>query len=263
MMKPDHQDPNALDNTKLWKKFCFYKFIMNSYYGKVATEMRSQGTTYSPCVVNWEILNNMGCGEEIDEMLRIKLCEAGTNEEIFTSVFNKVCVDDELQTKKIIKFRLCGRAHSLTLLEFARRLGLYHAEELDEEGFDVYFQEARWMKRKGAGTQRESMICCGQFITKTARKARLLSDEVLRNLSTLIYYRALDTTTLRELIDSEGRLIPEAPQPDRYAGVFEYMVGVYNVPMQGAYNPPRYDQQQYGQYYQQYPPQEQKPDDDE
>ncbi|GKD12317.1 hypothetical protein Tco_1196724, partial [Tanacetum coccineum] len=29
-----------------------------------------------------------------------------------------------------------GRAQSLTLLVFARRLGLYHAEELDEEGLD-------------------------------------------------------------------------------------------------------------------------------
>ncbi|GKB95991.1 hypothetical protein Tco_0982128, partial [Tanacetum coccineum] len=28
-----------------------------------------------------------------------------------------------------------------------------------------------------------------------------------------IYYRALDTTTLRELIDSEGKLIPEVPEP--------------------------------------------------
>ncbi|GJS59052.1 hypothetical protein Tco_0653836 [Tanacetum coccineum] len=46
-----------------------------------------------------------------------------------------------------------------------------------------------------------------------ARKARVLIDVVLRSLSTLIYCRDLDTTTLRELIDSEGRLIPEDPQP--------------------------------------------------
>nr|GEW11275.1 hypothetical protein [Tanacetum cinerariifolium] len=199
-------------------------------------------------------------GKEIDGMLMIKLCETGTNEEIFTSVawirgfnineliyselchefystyeFDEVCGDDELKTKKIIKFTLGGRAHSLTLLEFAQRLGLYHLEELDEEGFDVYFQEtlfeditqndhlwlvlednwiAMWMKRKGVGTQKESMISCGQFIMKLARKARVLSDDVLRSLSALIYCRDLDTTTLRELIDSEGRLIPEAPQPD-------------------------------------------------
>ncbi|GJU93418.1 hypothetical protein Tco_1318174 [Tanacetum coccineum] len=41
MMKLDHQDPNALDNTKPWKRYCFHKFIKNSYYEKVATEMRS------------------------------------------------------------------------------------------------------------------------------------------------------------------------------------------------------------------------------
>nr|GEZ67121.1 hypothetical protein [Tanacetum cinerariifolium] len=59
-----------------------------------------------------------------------------------TYKFDKVCADDELKTKKIIKFRLGGRAYSLTLLEFARRLGLYQEAELDEEGFNVYFEGA-------------------------------------------------------------------------------------------------------------------------
>ncbi|GJW62265.1 putative reverse transcriptase, RNA-dependent DNA polymerase [Tanacetum coccineum] len=57
-----------------------------------------------------------------------------------TYKFDKVCAEDELQTKKIIKFRLGGRAHNLTLLEFVRRLGLYHADELEEDGFNVYFE---------------------------------------------------------------------------------------------------------------------------
>ncbi|GKE57470.1 hypothetical protein Tco_1496655 [Tanacetum coccineum] len=232
---------------------------------------------------------------EINDMLRIRLREAGSNEEIFTSVswirsfninepiyaelchefystyeFDEVCADDELQTKKIIKFRLSGRAHSLTLLEFARRLGLYQAVELDEEGFNVYFEGGlrsdehfnaqeywlsisqeenlglsrshtstirnpilrilsmfdarhqngyanvawlitRWMKRKGAGTQKESQICYGQFISKIARKCRVLTEDVVRSLSALIYYRDLDTITLRDLIDSKGKLIPEDP----------------------------------------------------
>ncbi|GJR70536.1 hypothetical protein Tco_0016601 [Tanacetum coccineum] len=194
------------------------------------------------------------------------------------------------------------------------------SEEINEEGFDVYFQgglrsdehfNAReyllsisreenlslsrshastiWkpilrMKRKGAGSQKESMICGGQFITIIAKKKNLLFDDVLNSLSALIYCRALDTTTLRELIDSEGRLIPEVLKPcvpraaiprpprasmqdlyermgsmeirlgaiermsyrksyhwDRYHGVFEHMAGVYDVSLQGAYNPPRYD----------------------
>ncbi|GKE37927.1 hypothetical protein Tco_1461332, partial [Tanacetum coccineum] len=65
---------------------------------------------------------------------------------------------------------------------------------------------------KRDGTQKESQICCGQFITKIAIKARVLKDDVIRNMSALIYCKDLDTTTLRELIDSEGRLIPEDPQ---------------------------------------------------
>ncbi|GJS29226.1 hypothetical protein Tco_0489846 [Tanacetum coccineum] len=128
MMRPDHHDPNALDNMKPWKK--------------------------------------IDCDGEIDDMLRIRLREARSDEEIFTLVawiraFNinepiyaelcyefystyeldEVYADDELQTKKIIKFRLGGRAQSLTLLEFARRLGLYQAVQLEEEGFIVYFKE--------------------------------------------------------------------------------------------------------------------------
>ncbi|GKA74275.1 hypothetical protein Tco_0780577 [Tanacetum coccineum] len=72
---------------------------------------------------------------------------------------------------------------------------------------------AKWLKRKGVGFQRESMICCGQFITMMARKMSLLTDEVLDGLSALIYYRSLDATTLRELIDSNERLIAEDPTP--------------------------------------------------
>ncbi|GJZ02707.1 hypothetical protein Tco_0520668 [Tanacetum coccineum] len=152
---------------------------------------------------------------EIDDMLRIRLREAGSDEEIFTSfVLMMNC------NQKIIRFRLGGRAHSLTLLELARRLGLYQAVELEEEGLMFYLRRfalgdenficsrydkvykndmwllsmfdarhqngytnvawviARWMKRKGAGTQKESQICCGQFISKIARKCRVLIEDV-------------------------------------------------------------------------------------
>ncbi|GJS24189.1 hypothetical protein Tco_0452821 [Tanacetum coccineum] len=279
---------------------------------------------YSPQIVDWQLLHKIGCGDEIDQMLKISLKEAQSDEEIFFSVawvrafnirepiypelcrefyatyeFDEVCADDELQSKKIISFRLGGRAHSLTLLEFARRLGLYHAEELNEEGFDAYFQGglrsdenfnareywekisidrdlhlsrtsitsvrfpilrvlhkmityglcqrttgyekiqrndlwllsmfedrhqngyanvawviAKWMKRKGAGSQNDSQICCGQFISKIARKSKVLTEETIRSLSTPVYCRDLDRTTLRELIDSKDRLIPEIPVDD-------------------------------------------------
>ncbi|GJQ94834.1 hypothetical protein Tco_0005973 [Tanacetum coccineum] len=251
--RPDHHDLNAQDNTKRWKNCCFYRFTTSTYYGKVVAEK-----------LNFNI----------NEQIYAELC----HEFYSTYEFDVVCASDELQTKKIIKFRLGGRTHSLTLLEFARRLGLYQAAELDEDGFNVYFEGGsrsdenvnaqeywlsisreenlslsrshastirnpilrvmhkmityglcqrmtRWMKRKGAGTQKESQICCGQFITKLARKTRVLTDDVIRSLSAPIYCRDLDTTTLRELIDSKGRLIPEDPQP--------------GVPRVGIPRPPR------------------------
>ncbi|GJZ32565.1 reverse transcriptase domain-containing protein [Tanacetum coccineum] len=70
----------------------------------------------------------------------------------------------------------------------------------------------RWMKRKGAGIQKESQISCGQFILKITRKSMVLTNDVVRSLSALIYCRDLDTTPLRDLIDSESKLIPEDPQ---------------------------------------------------
>nr|GEV61174.1 hypothetical protein [Tanacetum cinerariifolium] len=152
MMRPDHEDLNALDNMKLWKRF-------NTRLAQLLPRH-----VYSSCVVNWHVLNKMGCDGEIDDMLRIRLREAESNEEISTSVawirafninepiyaelchefyltfeFDEVCADNELQTKKIIKFRLGGRAHNLTLLDFARRLGLDHADELEEDDFNIYF----------------------------------------------------------------------------------------------------------------------------
>ncbi|GJY43403.1 hypothetical protein Tco_0431616 [Tanacetum coccineum] len=201
---------------------------------------------YSPCIVDWNVINTLGCVEEIEAMLKIKVYEMGGQEEIFTFEawrrafdinkpiytelchefystyeFDEVVMDKELITKKFIKFRLGGRGHSLTLLEFTCRLGLYNSHEIREEGFKVHHNGyanvawliAKWLKRKGVGSQRESMICCGQFIMRIAKKMSLLTDEVLNGLSAPTYYRSLDATTLRELIGSNGRLIAEDPAP--------------------------------------------------
>nr|GEX59081.1 hypothetical protein [Tanacetum cinerariifolium] len=281
---------------------------------------------YLPCVMDWNVLNQMGCGEAIDEMLMIKLFVASTNEEIFTSEawtnafnideriyselchefystyeFDEVCVADELKTRKIIKFRLCERAFSWTLLDFSKSreenlsLSRSHASTIRNPvlrvfhkmiTYGLYQKTIGWIKRKGAGSQKESMICCRHFVTRIAKRKNLLSKEVLNSLSAPIYCRALDTTTLRELINSEGRPIHEAPELcvprvaiprrpraslqdfyermgsmkirqeaiermsykqsyhwDMYARVFEHMARVYSVTLQGAYNPPGYDQQ--------------------
>nr|GEY56435.1 hypothetical protein [Tanacetum cinerariifolium] len=63
----------------------------------------------------------------------------GTHDDEAESIRSK-CSRQNETVEEIIKFRLGGRAHSLTLLELARRLGLYQAIEIDEEGFNVYFK---------------------------------------------------------------------------------------------------------------------------
>ncbi|GJU22161.1 zinc knuckle CX2CX4HX4C containing protein [Tanacetum coccineum] len=183
-------------------------------------------------VMPYRIYEKLGREQAIAEMLEIKVYKMGGQEEIFTSeawrnafdinepIYTELCHDfystyefdeevtnEELITKKLIKFRLGGRAHSLTLLEFACRLGLYHAAQIREEGLRCIFKE--WLKREGVESHRKSMICCGQFITRMAKKISLLVDEVLDGLSVLIYCRPLDATTLSELIDSNKRLIAE------------------------------------------------------
>ncbi|GJZ17832.1 retrotransposon ORF1 [Tanacetum coccineum] len=245
---------------------------------------------------NRDAKSRMDCDGKIDDMLRIRLREAGSDEEIFTSVawisafninepiyvelclefysnyeFDKVCADDELQSKKIIKFRLGGRAHSLTLLEFARRLGLYQAVKLEEEGFNVYFEgglrsdehfnaQDYWLS-----IIREENLDLSRSHTSTIKKPFLrvihkmityglcqrttgydkiqkndlwllsmfdarhqngvLTEDVVRSLSAPIYCRDLDMITLRDLIDFDGKLIPEDPQP--------------GVPRVGIPRPPR------------------------
>ncbi|GJR53963.1 hypothetical protein Tco_1404484 [Tanacetum coccineum] len=126
----------------------------------------------------------------------------------------------------MITYGLCQRTTRYDKIQKNDLWLLSMFDAIHQNGYaNVAWLIVRWMKRKGAGTQRESHICCGQFIMKIARKSRVLTDVVLRSLSASIYYRDLDTTTLRELIDSEGRLIPEDPQP--------------GVPRVGIPRPPR------------------------
>ncbi|GJT94207.1 hypothetical protein Tco_1083052 [Tanacetum coccineum] len=243
---------------------------------------------------------------DINEPIYSELC----HEFHSTYDFDEVVTNDEFMTKKLIKFRLGGRGHTLTLLEFARRLGSYYSAEISDGGFEVYFQGdlrsdenfnamdywlsiiseeelhlsrslassirslilrhqngyanvawliARWLKRKGVESQRDSMICCGQFIMRITRRMRLLTDDVLDGLSAPTYCRALDAATLKELICFNGRMgrieirqgelermsRRQLYHTDNYAGVFEFMAGHYEMPLHGVYVPPSYKEQQH------------------
>ncbi|GJQ97914.1 ribonuclease H-like domain-containing protein [Tanacetum coccineum] len=232
---------------------------------------------YSPIIVDWEVLNNMSCVKEIEEMLEIKVYEMGGDEEIFTSeawrrafdirepVYAELChefyasyefdetvIDEDLMSRKVIKFRLGGRGHTLTILEFSLRLGLYSSDEIQDEGFETYFRgglrnddhfnvNQYWSEissedglilfRSSAGTIRklilrvlQKMIIYG-LCQRTTRYNKVQRNELwlmsmfeaknqngYANVAWLIA-RSLDTTTLRELIDSNGRLIAEEPVP--------------------------------------------------
>ncbi|GJX78259.1 hypothetical protein Tco_0325070 [Tanacetum coccineum] len=209
---------------------------------------------------NKEAKSRMECDEEINEMLRIKLQEAGSNEK-YSLMWRGLEILTSL--KQFIKSFAMSFIQPMNLM----KLRLYHADELFEEGFDVYLQGvcypkhqngyanvawliARWMKRKGVGTQKESQICCGQFIPKLARKVRVLSDEP--GVPRVAIPRPL-RASMRDLYERMGsmkirqgaieRMAYRQPYHwDRYAGVFEHIAGVYSVSLQGAYNPPGYAQ---------------------
>ncbi|GJY56425.1 hypothetical protein Tco_0455540 [Tanacetum coccineum] len=213
----------------------------------------------------------------IREPIYLELCR----EFYATYEFDEVCTDDELQ-----------------------RLELYHVEELNEEGFDAYFQGglrsdenfnarleccimityglcqrttgyekiqrndlwllsmfedrhqngyanvawviAKWMKRNGARSQRDSQICCGQFISKIARKSKVLTEETIRSLTPRVQrapmqdlYERMGSMEIRQEAIERMEYI-QSYHWDRYQGVFEHMVGVYSVPLLGDYKPPGY-----------------------
>ncbi|GJU04107.1 ribonuclease H-like domain-containing protein [Tanacetum coccineum] len=93
--------------------------------------------------VHYEFLEWRGCSREaksqIDQMLKISLREAQTNEEIFFFVawvraFN---IRDPIYPELYRKFYATYEFDEVCTDD--ERLGLYHAEELEEEGCDTYF----------------------------------------------------------------------------------------------------------------------------
>nr|GEU54888.1 hypothetical protein [Tanacetum cinerariifolium] len=163
---------------------------------------------YLPCVVDWNVLNQIGYSEAIDEMLTIKLCVAGKSEEIFTSEAwtNAFNIDEQIYSE------LCHEFYST--YEFDERLGLYKSEEIEEEGFDVYFQGGLRSDEHFNAQEYWLSISREENLSLSRSHASTILNPVLRVLHKMITYDlSLDTTTLRELIVSEDRLIPEALEP--------------------------------------------------
>ncbi|GJV61126.1 hypothetical protein Tco_1467226 [Tanacetum coccineum] len=67
------------------------------------------------------------------------------------------------------------------------------------------------------------------------KKSKVLTEETIRSLSTPVYCRDLDKTTLRELIDSEDRLIPEILVDDILRVAAQRALRVQRALMQDLY----------------------------
>ncbi|GKB80918.1 hypothetical protein Tco_0947813, partial [Tanacetum coccineum] len=202
-MKPVHPEQKEPINTRPWRKQCSHVFIMILCIGGM--------------------VNNMGCVKEIKAMLEIKVYEMGEEKEIFSSeawrrafdinepIYTELChefyatynfdedlTDDELMTNKLIKFRL-GR-------------GLRSDQNFNarEYWLSISSEDELHLSRSLTSKIRSHVL---KFITRMARRMNLLTDKVLDGLSAPTYCRALDATTLRELIGSNGSLIVEDPVP--------------------------------------------------
>nr|GEX21337.1 hypothetical protein [Tanacetum cinerariifolium] len=150
----------VLYDFSLWGNY--NRTLKNTYNTSLAGILPKQ--VYSHFIMDWTVLNTLGYGNAIEDMLEVRVNEMGSdellfmsntwrrafdiNEPIYTELcnefnatfeFGKVVLGDEMMTKKVIKFRLCGRAHYFSALYFDKRLGLYSNAKIQDDGFETYF----------------------------------------------------------------------------------------------------------------------------
>nr|GEY38026.1 hypothetical protein [Tanacetum cinerariifolium] len=228
---------------------------------------------YSPFIIDWNVLNTLGYGNAIEDILEVRVNDIGSDEVLFTSEdygFETYCTGGYDKVQK----------NELWLLS------MFEVNHQNGYG-NVTWLIAKWMKKKGVGTERESLICCRQFVMRIVKRLGILSNEVLNGLSAPTYCRTLDANILRELIGSNRRLIPKEIAPNiprvvtpralrpttsdlydkisqletqigeiermtrrqsyhsnRYARVLEHIASHFRVTMHDIYNPPSYFEQQ-------------------
>ncbi|GJS89083.1 hypothetical protein Tco_0771719 [Tanacetum coccineum] len=147
---------------------------------------------------------------DINEPIYIELCY----DFYATFEFDEAVADDELMTKKSIKFRQCGKAYAMSL-------------RCDDD----FSADQYWLN--------------------------ISSEETLTLSRSSVMTRTLDANILRELIGSNGRLIPEdiapsiprvatprAPHPTTSDLVLEHIASHYGFTLRDPYNPPNYFEQQ-------------------
>ncbi|GJY43847.1 hypothetical protein Tco_0432060 [Tanacetum coccineum] len=173
--------------------------------------------------------------------------------------------------------------HTLTLLEFSRRLGLYHADEINDEGFkkmitygvcqrttgydkmqrnklwlmsmfevkhqngyvNVAWLMAKWLKRKESEAKEIELI---------SPDGRLIAEDPVLGVPRVAMPKGLHPS-MQDLYDKMGNIDirqgtlermarRQSYHTNRYAGLFEHMAGQYGYTLHEAYAPPGYDEEQ-------------------
>ncbi|GJR35499.1 hypothetical protein Tco_1211183 [Tanacetum coccineum] len=105
--------------------------------------------------------------------------------------------------KKAIKFRLCGKAHSLSILDFAKRLGLYNNAEVQEYRFETYFIRGLRNDDNFSADQYWLNISSKEALTLSRSSVKTIRKHVLRVLQKMITYGLCQRTTDYDRVDEE------------------------------------------------------------
>ncbi|GJT01443.1 hypothetical protein Tco_0822612 [Tanacetum coccineum] len=151
IMRSGHPVPNALEMLKPWNKHYFQMFTTNSWNG--------------------ELLHKIGSGNEIDQMLKISLKEAQTEEEVF-------------------------------FIEWLGEWRLYHANGIGRRRFLILLFNSMFEDRH------QNRYANVAWVIAKMDEYQEWELEVKTRPVDLLW------TTLRELIDSEDRLILDIPVDD-------------------------------------------------
>ncbi|GJV65582.1 hypothetical protein Tco_1476410 [Tanacetum coccineum] len=128
---------------------------------------------------------------DINEPIYTELC----HEFYATFEFDEVVADDELMMKKAIKFRLCGKAYAMSILDFAKRLGLYTDAEIQEYGFETYFIGGLRNDDDFSADQYWLNISSEETLTLSRSSAKTIRKPVLIILQKMITYGLCQRTT--------------------------------------------------------------------
>ncbi|GJQ98832.1 hypothetical protein Tco_0521817 [Tanacetum coccineum] len=204
---------------------------------------------------------------DINELIYTELC----HEFYATFEFNEAVADDELMTKKAIKFRLCVKAYTMSFLDCAKRLGLYTGVEIQEYEFETYFIGGLKNDDDFSADQYWLNISSEETLTLSRSSAKTIRKPMLKVLQKMITCGLCQRTTvdeekgswnterkfdLIELIGSNGRLIPEEIAPsiprvatprasrpttsDLYISQLETRLGIERMTRRQSYHSERY-----------------------